>query len=68
MKCFLVFSDKAPDGIVCRLVDLKHWVDASSIVVEVEPGMEIAVQECIDGILPVGLMNVGLKTLKELSK
>ena len=68
MKYFLVFSEKAPDGIVCRLTDLKHWIDASAMVVEVEHGMVDAVEQCIGEMLPKGLMNEDLVTLKELKQ
>ena len=58
MKYYLVFSDKAPDGIVCRVTDLKHWVDASSIAVEVDESMLDETEQAIRHTLPIGQMNV----------
>ena len=48
MKYFLVFCDQAPEGIVVRDQDLKHWTDATSYQVEVDESMIDLVNEAID--------------------
>lgn len=64
-KFYMIFSDKAPNGIICRQVDLKHWVDASAMAVEVDESMIDMLDMELDSQsilrhqtqLPIGKMN-----------
>jgi hypothetical protein len=46
-KYYLVFSEQALDGVICREVDLKHWTDASAMVVEIDEEMIDALNNII---------------------
>ena len=47
-RLYLVFSDNAPNGVICRDVDLKHWTDKSSYEVEIDSKIVEDVQNILD--------------------
>lgn len=48
MKHYLIFCDQAPNGIIVRDVDLKHWKDATSYAVEVDSSLIDDLQNELD--------------------
>lgn len=61
MKYYLIFCNQAPEGIIVRDQDIKHWKDASSYMVEVDEEMIDLLNEAIDDNdiqrLPTGQAN-----------
>lgn len=61
MKYWLIFCNQAPEGIIVRDQDVKHWKDASSYMVEVDEEMIDLLNEAIEDNdiqrLPIGQAN-----------
>ena len=61
MKYWLIFCEQAPEGVIVRDQDVKHWTDASSYMVEVDESMIDLLNAAIDDNdiqkLPIGQAN-----------
>lgn len=61
MKYYLIFCNQAPEGIIVRDQDVKHWEDASSYMVEVDEDMIDLLNDAIEDNdiqrLPIGQVN-----------